>query len=233
MSIELDYASKNFDEIKDIFNAHLSKQFVIKKYPISFLKIRSKLVDWIIKVCEKFYFKKETLFRTISLFDMYVSLASQKENETIYKSRLSIVSCLSLATKLNEINSNYTKFFTNTLLNQKGTTELYTNFDIAQKEMEILQTINYCLNSTNVYHFNNIFVILCLKYIRTEKIKEKFLLKNEHILKEYLQSEQCVLQSPINCAILVINATLKQFNKEEINIEEIIRTITSLNSQRI
>ena len=60
------------------------------------------------------------------------------------------------------------EFFTKNILNVK-TNKLYKSSDIYMEEMEILSSINYCINSSTICQFNSIFTKICLLISSMEK----------------------------------------------------------------
>lgn len=156
--------TQNILELKD----HLSNQEDLKEYPKTFIPLRTQLLNWIINICQRLHFKRETLYRTISLFDQFISATGSKATQDISHYKLVIIACLSISTKINEVNANYNKFFTKNILNVK-TNKLYKSSDIYMEEMEILSSINYCINSSTICQFNSIFTKICLLISSMEK----------------------------------------------------------------
>lgn len=230
MSSEIETKIKVYDELKDFFNANLKNQEIIYNYPNEFMPIRAKLVNWIILICEKFHFTKETLCRTVSIFDKYISLCKLKRFDDVYQIKLIIIACLSISTKINEVNASYIKFFTKNILNNKKNIKKYRVSDVYMKEVNILSTINYCINSSNICQFNSIFTKICLSQIKSLKVKLLFLTANDKYLKQFIISDQSIFLSPVNGAILVFNATLNNFTEKEIDKSAIVSSIKNLNS---
>ena len=228
MSSEIEIKNKLYDELKDLFTAHLKNQEVINNYPKEFIPIRGKLVKWIIKICVKFHFRKETLYRTISIFDKYISLCQIKTYDDLYQFKIIIIACLSISTKINEVNANYIKFFTKNILNNKENITNYRASDVYMKEVNILSTINYCINSSNICQFNSIFTNICLSHIKSLKVKQLFLTINDKYLKQFIISAQSISLSPVNGAILIFNATLNHFSEKEIDKSAAVYSIENL-----
>ena len=110
--IKEEYLNLKEEEMKPI---ELNNSFV------SFLETRINMVNWLIFLCNTLNFNDQTLFRCVSIFDQYISkiLDNQKEMEEMTQGRLNLItiSCLSLATKLEEINCNYIAFLNEKVLN--------------------------------------------------------------------------------------------------------------------
>lgn len=219
--------TNNILELKDIFIAHLSNQEDLKEYPKNFIPLRTQLLNWVINICQRLHFKQETLYRTISLFDQFISATGSKATQDISHYKLVIIACLSISTKINEVNANYIKFFTKNILNVK-TNKLYKSSDIYTEEMEILSSINYCINSSTICQFNSIFTKICLSHFINGKSKQLFSTLNDKLLREYVVSSNSLVVSPVNGAILVMNATLNYFKDNEVNKIAVIASLSNL-----
>lgn len=220
---------KSFEELQDIFMVHLKEQNQIRNYPAFFFNTRRNLIKWVVEICDKLQFKDVTLHRTICLFDSFISITQgQMDYENNHEIKLAVIACLSIATKLNELNYNCNSYFTEHIL--KGKKNNYTNQDLAKKEIQILMIVNYETSHSNVYHFNTIFTLVALDQLKSAKNKEEFLKVNDAIVKQYILSDYCVKMSPVNSCIFILNSTLKHFAKS-INIPLIINSIEKLNSK--
>ena len=142
--------------------------------------------------------------------------------------KLITIACLSISTKINEVNANYIKFFTTVLLNSTPE-HTYSAKDVYLTEMEILPSINYQVNSSNICQFNSIFRKICLAHIRSSKVKQSFSNVNSRLLKEFVLSGKSIGLSPVNGAIVVINATLKEFNENDMDMISAVMDIQNLN----
>ena len=95
-------------------------------------------------LCSKLNFTEQSLFRCVSIFDQYISRISKEEASNLDKDYLSLVAiaCLSLATKLEEINCNYVKFLNEKVLNSPNS-KVYTIKDLTTMELKILKALKY------------------------------------------------------------------------------------------
>ena len=77
-------------------------------YPISIDDARSNMINWLSFLCSKLNFTEQTLFRSISLFDQYISKIDLDKVNNLDQNYLNLITiaCLSLSTKLEEINCN-------------------------------------------------------------------------------------------------------------------------------
>lgn len=227
-----EYPNSKIEEIKDIFYENINNQTKLKAYPEQFQAIRKPLVQWVINI-SKNAFLNQTLHRTISLYDLVISGAKTENDKVdINELKLTIVACLSISTKLNEHYANYVQFLTENILNasSSSTSPCYSCSDLSLKEIEILKVINYNVNSPNIYHFNSLFLQICLLQFKSNQLKDNFILLNTKVLNEYLASNYCVTMSSLNSAIIVLNETLNQFTEEfnTISQAKIIKSIKTL-----
>jgi hypothetical protein len=135
--IKEEYLNLKEEEMKPI---ELNNSFV------SFLETRANMINWLTFLCNTLNFNDQTLFRCVSIFDQYISkiLDNQKEMEEMTQGRLNLItiSCLSLATKLEEINCNYIAFLNGKVLNTPNE-KIYTNTDLTNMELTILKTLKF------------------------------------------------------------------------------------------
>ena len=131
---------ENFDNFKEEELAPIK----LEDYKISIDDSRSVLISWLSFLCSKLNFTEQSLFRCVSIFDQYISRISKEEASNLDKDYLSLVAiaCLSLATKLEEINCNYVKFLNEKVLNSPNS-KVYTIKDLTTMELKILKTLKY------------------------------------------------------------------------------------------
>jgi hypothetical protein len=140
---------ENFDNFKEEELAPIN----LEDYKISIDDSRSVLISWLSFLCSKLNFTEQSLFRCVSIFDQYISRISKEEASNLDKDYLSLVAiaCLSLATKLEEINCNYVKFLNEKVLNSPNS-KVYTIKDLTTMELKILKTLKYkTIYSTPLY----------------------------------------------------------------------------------
>ena len=114
------------------------------EYIISIEGARSSMVNWLLFLCGKLNFSDQTLFRSVSIFDQYISKMTMDEASELDQQYLNLITiaCLSLATKLEEINCNYISFLNEKVLNSPNS-QIFTNKDLTNMEFKILKTLNY------------------------------------------------------------------------------------------
>ena len=150
---------KSQKELSETFSLYLTKQQLIQSYPEELIPVRTQIVDWLIFLCHNLSFKTETLFRAISIFDLYIS--RQNSSISFYEVKLVAIASLSISTKIEEINCNFVQFLTDNVLNG-GNQQIYTTSELTKKEIEILKTLNFNTNQSTSYQFLTIFHQICL-----------------------------------------------------------------------
>ena len=127
---------KSQKELSETFSLYLNKQKLIQSYPLEIIPTRSQMIDWLIFLCQNLSFKPETLFRAVSIFDLYISKSQNEIIFSIYELKLVVIASLSLATKIEEINCNFVNFLADNVLNG-GSEIVYSSKDLTKKEIEI------------------------------------------------------------------------------------------------
>ena len=115
---------------------------------------RNNMVKWLVFLCDTLNFNFQTLNRAIIIFDKYISLSDLFENEELTQEKMNLITigCLSLGTKLEEINCNYVKFFTDKVLNLPDC-QIFSVKDLAKMELKILKQLKYKTLYTTSYDF--------------------------------------------------------------------------------
>ena len=129
------------------------------EYVISIDGARSNMVNWLSFLCNKLNFTDQTLFRSISLFDQYISKLSIEEATTLNQETLNLITiaCLSLSTKLEEINCNYISFLNEKVLNSPNS-KIFTNKDLTQMELTILKKLKFKTLYSTPLDFMDIYI---------------------------------------------------------------------------
>ena len=115
---------------------------------------RNNMVKWLSFLCETLNFSNQTLFRSVIIFDKYISVSDLLENEDLTQEKMNLITigCLSLATKLEEINCNYVKFFTDKVINLPDCQIFYVK-DLTKMELIILKKLSFKTLYTTAYDF--------------------------------------------------------------------------------
>ena len=123
-------------------------------------KMRAILIDWLIDVNNKFYFKEETLYIALNIIDTYLSLKKIKRCNL----QLLGVTALFIACKQNEIIFRRLKEYAYI------TDNAYNTEDIINMENDILKTIDFNILFPSVLSF---YDILSYKFGINNKKKDK------------------------------------------------------------
>ena len=173
--------SSNSFSFNDINNylSNLKENFINSKeqeaspinpseYVISIDIARSNMVNWLSFLCNKLNFAEQTLFRSISLFDQYISKLSieQAANTDQLTLNLITIACLSLSTKLEEINCNYISFLNEKVLNTPES-KTFTNKDLTKMELTILKTLKFKTLYSTPLDFMDIYIEIYRNIIST------------------------------------------------------------------
>ena len=115
---------------------------------------RNNMVKWLSFLCETLNFNTQTLYRSVIIFDKFISVSDLLENEDLTQEKMNLITigCLSLATKLEEINCNYVKFFTDKVLNLPDC-QIFSVKDLSKMELKILKQLKYKTLYTTSYDF--------------------------------------------------------------------------------
>ena len=129
------------------------------EYVISIDEARSNMVNWLSFLCSKLNFTDQTLFRSISLFDQYIAKMSLAEASNLNQENLNLITiaCLSLSTKLEEINCNYISFLNEKVLNSPNS-KTFTNKDLTKMELTILKALKYKTIYSTPFDFIDIYI---------------------------------------------------------------------------
>ena len=146
-SNSLSFNMNNLSDLKEAFtNLKDDEASPINpsEYIISIDGARTNMVNWLSFLCGKLNFSDQTLFRSVSIFDQYTSKMTMDEASELDQQYLNLITiaCLSLATKLEEINCNYISFLNEKVLNSPNS-QIFTNKDLTNMEFKILKTLNY------------------------------------------------------------------------------------------
>lgn len=206
------FTKKSFAELLEIYNNYSAKEKTIFNYPAELLTQRNTIVNWLIFLCNKFSFKLETFYRSITLFDLYVSKAFLNKQFSFYEIKLTSIACLSLATKLEEINCNFIQFFTENVLNSQNE-EIYSKKDLVLKEIEILKVLNFKTNQSTSFQFLTVYQQICFNVLGDcEEFKQIVKLTNS-TLDSFILNNQSVTYSPKYLALISFNQVISALSQ--------------------
>ena len=204
------------NEIRDNYNNYKQNEASIIEpinYPISLSEVRPQLINWLIFLCDNLNFSIQTLYRSVIIFDQYIS---KKKNVIFTQEKLKLIAIasLSLGTKLEEINCNYTSFFTEKVLNSPQC-EIYKKSDLTKMEFDILKSLNFKTLYSSAVDFSLVYLEIFKLYCnRNYFLCENFRQVNEAHLKNYLLNDMFITMSQSEIAYLVF---VNSFNYMGIN----------------
>lgn len=179
---------------------------------------RNNMVKWLQFLCDTLNFNLQTLFRSVLIFDKFISTSKLclLDNDELTQEKLNLIAiaCLSLGTKLEEINCNYVSFFTEKVLNLPNC-EIFTVKDLTKMEMTVLKELNFkTLYTTSYdfmlfyldifkYFFNPSFIIIenirkCAESIMKQNIMNNFFLNMSQSDYAYACLNQVFIQIGMN-----------------------------------
>ncbi len=195
-SIKEEYLNLKEEEMKPI---ELNNSFV------SFLETRTNMINWLTFLCNTLNFTDQTLFRCVSIFDQYISkiIDNQKEMEEMTQGKLNLIaiSCLSLATKLEEVNCNYIAFLNEKVLNTPNE-KIFTNTDLTNMELTILKDLKFNTNYSTPLDFLEIYTKIFSHFFG-----EKNTSMNELIISNIRNISINLIKNNINNISYLVNTT--------------------------
>ena len=205
---------------------------------------RNNMVKWLSFLCETLNFNLQTLIRSVTIFDKFISSSEicNLDNAQLTQEKLNLITiaCLSLGTKLEEINCNYVSFFTEKVLNLPNC-EIFTVTDLTKMELTILKELNYKTLYTTSYDFI-LFYLEVFKYFFNPNFQFIQNLKNlaEHIMKQNINSNIFLNMTQSDYAFTCLNQAFVQIGLNNImnqirnilmifNINNLVKKNKSLN----
>jgi hypothetical protein len=135
------------------------------------------------------------------------------------------IACLSLATKLEEVNCNFINFLTNNVLNTPEY-QIYTQTDLTKMEFFILKTLKFKTLYSTALDFNSIYIEL-FEYILNSKegkntnVLKNFIFVSETCLKNFLVNDMFINMSQSDIAFMAFCQTINNFGMNQIIINQI------------
>ena len=224
------------NELRDnYFNFKQNQPSIIEpiNYPISLSEVRTQLINWLIFLCDNLNFSIQTLNRSVIIFDQFIS-KNQKIVLTQENLKLIAISSLSLGTKLEEINCNYTSFFTEKVLNSPQC-EIYKKSDLTKMEFEILKKLNFKTLYSTAFDFASIYLQLFKMYCNSnEFLFQNFTQVYESQLKSYLLNDMFITMSQSDVAYIAFSNSFNYMGLNNIifkNIEYLLLGSFIINSK--
>ena len=205
------------------------------EYLISIEGARANMVNWLSFLCSKLNFSDQTLFRSVSIFDEYISKLTIDDASQINQQYLNLITiaCLSLATKLEEINCNYISFLNEKVLNTPNA-KIFTNNDLTNMEFQILKLLQYNTMFSTPLDFLEIYLDIFANAFGTNdsQIISQIKILAINIMKNNINNVMYLSNSSSHFAYLCFIQALNQVSMmNSFNFKELQKSIFTFNVQ--
>jgi hypothetical protein len=251
MTLNKSEAEKRINEFQSTFLSMKEDEphkINIKSNELFENETRNNMVKWLSFLCNTLNFNSQTLIRSTIIFDKFLAsspICNLDDRElTQEKLNLITIACLSLGTKLEEINCNYVSFFTEKVLNLPNC-QIFTVKDLTKMELTILKELNYKTLYTTSYDFI-LFYLDIFKYFFNPNFQFIHNLKifAENIMKQNINTNIFVNMTQSDYALTCLNQAFAQFGLDNImnqirnilmifNINNLVKKNKSLNNHNI
>jgi len=204
-SFSININSIDLSDLKETFS-NLKEDEALPKNPSEYLLsidgARASMVDWLSFLCTRLNFSDQTLFRSVSILDEYISKLTINEASQINQQYLNLITiaCLSLATKLEEINCNYISFLNEKVLNSPNS-KIFTNKDLTNMEFQILKELKYNTMFSTPLDFIEIYLDIFKNVVGTNNSI------NSHIISDIKLLSINLLKNNIKSVIYLSNSS--------------------------
>ena len=205
------------------------------EYLISIEGARANMVNWLSLLCSKLNFSDQTLFRSVSIFDEYISKLTIDDASQINQQYLNLITiaCLSLATKLEEINCNYISFLNEKVLNTPNA-KIFTNNDLTNMEFQILKLLQYNTMFSTPLDFLEIYLDIFANAFGTNdsQIISQIKILAINIMKNNINNVMYLSNSSSHFAYLCFIQALNQVSMmNSFNFKQLQKSIFTFNVQ--
>lgn len=208
-----------------------------KQNPLFQNSIRENMTKWLKFLCEKLNFTNQTLFRSVIIFDKYISALKGQELElTQEKLNLIAIACLSLGTKMEEINCNYVSFFSEKVLNMPNC-PIFSVKDLTKMEIQVMKKLKYKTLYSTALDFNEIYVGILKTFFdgniqNNENLLQAVKVFSENLMKENITTDAYLTMTQSNFAYMCFNQAFFQLGLSNLLIvKQIALTLFNLLSQ--
>ena len=205
------------------------------EYLISIEGARANMVNWLSLLCSKLNFSDQTLFRSVSIFDEYISKLTIDDASQINQHYLNLITIasLSLATKLEEVNCNYISFLNEKVLNTPDA-KIFTNNDLTNMEFQILKLLQYNTMFSTPLDFLEIYLDIFTKTFGTNdsQIISQIKILAINIMKNNINNVMYLSNSSSHFAYICFIQALNQVSMmNSFNFKQLQRSIFTFNVQ--
>ena len=237
-SFSININSIDLSDLKETFSNFKEDEALPKnpsEYLLSIDGARASMVDWLSFLCSKLNFSDQTLFRSVSIFDEYISKLTIDDASQINQQYLNLITiaCLSLATKLEEINCNYISFLNEKVLNTPNA-KIFTNNDLTNMEFQILKLLQYNTMFSTPLDFLEIYLDIFTNVFGTNdsQIISQIKILAINIMKNNINNVMYLSNSSSHFAYLYfINALNQVSMMNSFNFKQLQRSIFTFNVQ--
>ena len=237
-SFSININSIDLSDLKETFSNFKEDEALPKnpsEYLLSIDGARASMVDWLSFLCSKLNFSDQTLFRSVSIFDEYISKLTIDDASQINQQYLNLITiaCLSLATKLEEINCNYISFLNEKVLNTPNA-KIFTNNDLTNMEFQILKLLQYNTMFSTPLDFLEIYLDIFANAFGTNdsQIISQIKILAINIMKNNINNVMYLSNSSSHFAYLCFIQALNQVSMmNSFNFKQLQKSIFTFNVQ--
>ena len=191
---------------------------------------RNNMVKGLVFLCETLNFITQTLFRSVIIFDKFISSSNIMYDEDFTQEKLNLITiaCLSLGTKLEEINCNYVSFFTEKVLNLPNC-EIFTVKDLTNMEFIILKELNYNTLYTTSIDFVSFYLEIFQYFFNpNEQFSQNIQKLAENMMKQNIMTNVYLNITQDEYAFACLNQTFIQIGMMNV-VNQIRNTLMLFN----
>lgn len=191
---------------------------------------RNNMVKWLVFLCDTLNFNTQTLFRSVIIFDKFISSSNIMYDEDFTQEKLNLITiaCLSLGTKLEEINCNYVSFFTEKVLNLPNC-EIFTVKDLTNMEFIILKELNYNTLYTTSIDFVSFYLEIFQYFFNpNEQFSQNIQKLAENMMKQNIMNNVYLNMTQDEYAFACLNQTFIQIGMMNV-VNQIRNTLMLFN----
>ena len=215
MNMKINSLEKKIDEFQSTFLSMKEdepERINIKNNEFFENETRNNMVKWLVFLCDTLNFNTQTLFRSVIIFDKFISSSNIIYDEDFTQEKLNLIAiaCLSLGTKLEEINCNYVSFFTEKVLNLPNC-EIFTVKDLTNMELIILKELNYNTLYTTSIDFVSFYLDIFQYFFNpNQQFSQNIQKLAENMMKQNIMTNAYLNMTQDEYAFACLNQTFIQ-----------------------
>ena len=204
---------EKISECKTFFNNLKENEPELINIDINVNEIRTNMTKWLVFLCDSLNFNLQTLLRTVIILDKFISVSDlfNTKETTQEKLNLITIACLSLATKMEEINCNYVSFFTEKVLNMPNC-QIFNVKDLTKMEMNILKELKFNTLYSTAVDFMGVYLELFKNaFLANPQFLQNIKIITENLIKENITNKNFVTMQQSDFAFSCFCQALVQF----------------------